>query len=216
MVLWGIFISAFLIGFSGAMMPGPMLGVTIDGSLKRGWIAGPLTVLGHGILEFILIIIMILGLKDFFSNPIVAGLIGLIGGVFIAWMGYGMIRSSVNKSVSLEDQRGENSTGMGNLVLAGALVSATNPYFILWWASTGMEFIRQSYASGLIGIFFFFMGHILSDLVWFSAVSIAFSRGKKLINDLVYRRIILLLGIFIIVFSIYFLGSGWKMLLGAI
>ncbi|NLW22574.1 MAG: LysE family transporter [Tissierellia bacterium] len=216
MVLWGIFISAFLIGFSGAMMPGPMLGVTIDGSLKRGWIAGPLTVLGHGILEFILIIIMILGLKDFFSNPIVAGLIGLIGGVFLAWMGYGMIRSSVNKSVSLEDQRGENSTGMGNLVLAGALVSATNPYFILWWASTGMEFIRQSYASGLIGIFFFFMGHILSDLVWFSAVSIAFSRGKKLINDLVYRRIILLLGIFIIVFSIYFLGSGWKMLLGAI
>lgn len=197
-------------------MPGPMLGVTIDGSLKRGWIAGPLTVLGHGILEFILIIIMILGLKDFFSNPIVAGLIGLIGGVFLAWMGYGMIRSSVNKSVSLEDQRGENSTGMGNLVLAGALVSATNPYFILWWASTGMEFIRQSYASGLIGIFFFFMGHILSDLVWFSAVSIAFSRGKKLINDLVYRRIILLLGIFIIVFSIYFLGSGWKMLLGAI
>ncbi len=216
MVLWGIFISAFLIGFSGAMMPGPMLGVTIDGSLKRGWIAGPLTVLGHGILEFILIIIMILGLKDFFSNPIVAGLIGLIGGVFLAWMGYGMIRSSVNKSVSLEDQRGENSTGMGNLVLAGALVSATNPYFILWWASTGMEFIRQSYASGLIGIFFFFMGHILSDLVWFSAVSIAFSRGKKLINDPVYRRIILLLGIFIIVFSIYFLGSGWKMLLGAI
>jgi threonine/homoserine/homoserine lactone efflux protein len=58
MVLWGIFISAFLIGFSGAMMPGPMLGVTIDGSLKKEWIAGPLAVLGHGILELILIIVM--------------------------------------------------------------------------------------------------------------------------------------------------------------
>lgn len=39
MVLWGIFISAFLIGFSGALMPGPMLWVTIDGSLKKGWTA---------------------------------------------------------------------------------------------------------------------------------------------------------------------------------
>ena len=73
MVLWGIFISAFLIGFSGAMMPWPMLGVTIDGSLKKGWTAGPLTVLGHGILELILIIIMIFGFKDFFSKATVAG-----------------------------------------------------------------------------------------------------------------------------------------------
>lgn len=214
MVLWGLFISAFLIGFSGAMMPGPMLGVTIDGSLKKGWTAGPLTVLGHGILEFILIIIMIFGLKDFFSNPTVAGLIGLFGGAFLAWMGYGMIKSGINKSVSLESQRTGNSAGMKNLVLSGALVSATNPYFILWWASTGMESIRQSYTSGLIGVLFFFIGHILSDFVWYTAISTAFSRGKKLISDTVYRWIIIFLGIFIVAFSFYFIYSGWKMIKG--
>ncbi len=125
--------------------------------LKKGWIAGPLAVLGHGILELILIIIMTFGLKDFFSNPTVAGFIGLFGGAFLAWMGgYGMIKSGINKSVSLENQRRSSSAGMRNLVLAGALVSATNPYFILWWASTGMESIRQSYTSGLIGVLFFF------------------------------------------------------------
>jgi threonine/homoserine/homoserine lactone efflux protein len=213
-VLWGLFISAFSIGFSGAMMPGPMLGVTIDGSLKKGWTAGPLTVLGHGILEFILIIIMIFGLKDFFSNPTVAGLIGLFGGAFLAWMGYGMIKSGINKSVSLESQRTGNSAGMKNLVLSGALVSATNPYFILWWASTGMESIRQSYTSGLIGVLFFFIGHILSDFVWYTAISTAFSRGKKLISDTVYRWIIIFLGIFIVAFSFYFIYSGWKMIKG--
>jgi threonine/homoserine/homoserine lactone efflux protein len=195
------------------MMPGPMLGVTIDGSLKKGWTAGPLTVLGHGILEIILIIIMTFGLKDFFSNPTVAGFIGLFGGAFLAWMGYGMIKSGINKSVSLGNQRTGNNAGMRNLVLAGGLVSATNPYFILWWASTGMESIRQSYTLGLIGVLFFFIGHILSDFVWYSAISIAFSRGKKLISDTVYRWIVLLLGIFIVAFSIYFIGSGWKMLL---
>ncbi len=212
MVLWGIFVSAFLIGFSGAMMPGPLLGVTIDGSLKRGWIAGPLTVLGHGILEFLLIIIMLFGLKDFFANPTVAGLIGLCGGAFLAWMGYGMIKSGINKTVSLENREANNSLGMGNLVLAGALVSSTNPYFILWWASTGMESIRQSYAYGVIGVLAFFAGHILSDLVWYSSVATAFSKGKKLISDAVYQWLIVLLGIFITVFSIYFIGSGWKML----
>jgi len=213
-VLWGIFISAFLIGFSGAMMPGPMLGVTINGSLKKGWTAGPLTVLGHGMLEFMLIVIMTFGLKDFFSNPTVAGLIGLIGGAFLAWMGYGMIKSGINKSVSLESQRAGNNAGVRNLVLSGALVSATNPYFILWWASTGMESIRQAYALGLIGVLCFFTGHILSDFTWYTAISVAFSRGKKLISDAVYRKIIILLGIFIVAFSIYFIGSGWKMIKG--
>jgi threonine/homoserine/homoserine lactone efflux protein len=213
-VLWGIFISAFIIGFSGAMMPGPLLGVTIDGSFKKGWTAGPWIVLGHGILELVLIIIMTFGLSSFFSNPTVAGLIGLCGGAFLAWMGYGMIKAGVKKTVSLEKQKAGNSAGMRNLVLAGVLVSATNPYFILWWASTGMEQIRQAYTLGLIGIIFFFSGHILSDFVWYTAISSAFSRGKKLISDPVYHWIIILLGIFIVAFSIYFIGSGWKMIKG--
>lgn len=83
MILWGIFISAFIIGFSGALMPGPMLGITINGSLKKGWKAGPLIVLGHGILEIILVITMTFGLKDLFANQTVAGVIGLIGGVSV-------------------------------------------------------------------------------------------------------------------------------------
>ena len=179
MSLWRIFISAFFIGFSGAMMPGPMLGVTIEGSLKKKWTAGPLIVLGHGILELILIIVMTFGLKDFFSNPTIAGIIGLLGGVYLAWMGYGMIKSGLKKTVSLNNQKTQMSSGMKNLVLAGFIVSATNPYFIMWWASTGMESIRQAYALGLIGVLLFFIGHIMSDLVWYSSVSIAFARGKK-------------------------------------
>ncbi len=211
MALWGTFISAFLIGLSGAMMPGPMLGVTIDGSLKKGYVAGPLIVLGHGILEFVLVIVMAFGLKDFFSNSIVAGIIGLFGGIFLAYMGYGMIKSSINKSITLENQEAQKRGGR-NLVLAGLLVSATNPYFTLWWASTGMESIRQSYTLGLAGILVFYVGHILSDFIWYSAVSVAFSKGKRLVSDTVYSWLILFLGVFIFGFSIYFITSGWKML----
>jgi len=212
MALWGIFVSAFLIGFSGAMMPGPMLGVAIEASLKKGWTAGPLIVLGHGILELLLIIIMMLGLKDFFANPTVAGFIGLFGGAFLLWMGYGMIKSGIKKSVSLENKQERKSKAMENLILAGVLVSLANPYFILWWASAGMELTRQAYTVGIIGVAVFFIGHILSDLTWYSAISTAFSKGKKLISDAVYHKVIIVLGVFIVGFSIYFIGSGWKML----
>lgn len=213
MTLWGIFVSALIIGFSGAMMPGPMLGVTIDGSFRKGYLAGPLIVLGHGILELMLVIIMVFGLRDFFSNSIVAGVIGLFGGAFLGWMGYGMVKSSIQKKVSFNNQGGENIKEK-SLVLTGIVVSATNPYFIIWWASTGAESIRRAYTLGLIGVLFFFTGHILSDLTWYSAVSIVFSRGRKLINDSVYRWIILCLGLFMLGFSIYFISGGWRMLFG--
>ncbi len=208
MSLWGIFISAFLMGFSGAMMPGPMLGVTVDGSLRRGYIAGPLVVLGHGILEIILIIFMAFGLKDFFSNSTIAGFIGIFGGAFLAWMGYDMIKSSLKKTVSLGKQECKK-TGQGSLILTGAVVSATNPYFILWWASTGMESVRQAYFFGGVGVLTFFIGHILSDFTWFAAISIAFSKGKKLMNDTIYQWVVLFLGAFIILFSIKFIVGGW-------
>ncbi|HOP93971.1 MAG TPA: LysE family transporter [Acetivibrio thermocellus] len=197
-------------------MPGPMLGVTIDGSLKKSWMAGPLIVLGHGILELLLIAVMTFGLKDFFSNLTVAGFIGLFGGLFLAWMGYGMIKSAVGKSVSLNGQRTGNNSYLRNLVFTGIYVSATNPYFIIWWASTGMESIRRAYEIGLLGVLFFYVGHILSDFAWYTLISVAVSRGKKLVSDAVYSRIVLLLGIFIIAFSFYFIGSGCKMLLNGV
>jgi len=211
LTVWGTFLSAFLIGFSGAMMPGPMLGVTISGSLRKGFIAGPLVVLGHGILELLLVFAMAFGLSAFFENPTVAGLIGLIGGLFLAWMGYGMIKSGLQKTVSLSKTQSERKWEK-NLVFAGVLVSITNPYFIMWWATTGIESVRQAYTLGILGVLLFFVGHILSDLTWYSAVSFAMHKGKSLMSDKVYQGLIVVLGVFLLAFAVKFAVGGWQML----
>ena len=215
MTLGGILIGSFLIGFSGAVMPGPLLGITINASLKKGFIAGPLIILGHGILEFVLIIIMTLGFKDFFSNSTVAGFIGIIGGAYLAWMGYGMIVSSVEKTITLQGQE-TSRINSRNLIFSGIVISATNPYFIIWWATTGFEMLRQSYTFGLYGVLLFFIGHIMSDLTWYTAISTAFSRGKKLLSDVLYQRIILLLGLFLLAFSLYFIKNGLAYIIGIV
>lgn len=208
-----IFARAFLIGFSGAMMPGPMLGVTIEESLRRKkWTAGPLIVLGHGILELTLVIFMTFGLRDFFSNPTVAGIIGLCGGAYLAWMGCGMVKSGLKKAISIQNQNSGNHLNLGSLVLTGIIVSATNPYFIIWWASTGLESVRQAYDCGVACVLLFFCGHVLSDFAWYTSVSAAFAGGRKLIGDTVYCRIILVLGIFISAFSVYFVIGGFRMI----
>jgi len=101
MELGVIFTTSFMVGFSGAMMPGPLLTVTIGETARRGFIAGPLIVLGHGILELILVIGLVAGLSIYLTQAAVFYWIAVIGGAFLIYMGYGMTRDAWTGKVSL-------------------------------------------------------------------------------------------------------------------
>ena len=75
--LVGIFLSSFAIAFSGAIVPGPVLTVTVSETAKRGFFAGPLIVCGHGILEALLIVLVVMGLSDIMKNEVFLGSVGI-------------------------------------------------------------------------------------------------------------------------------------------
>ena len=92
-ILLTIFATSFVIALSGALMPGPLLTITLSESARRGFIAGPLIVCGHGILELILVLLLLLGLAPILNNDYVIGSVGLVGAVVLIWMAVGMIRT---------------------------------------------------------------------------------------------------------------------------
>ena len=125
-----IFVTSFLIALSGALMPGPLLTITLSESARRGFLAGPLIVLGHGILELVLVLLLLVGLAPILNNDYVIGTVGLVGAVVLIWMAVGMIRSL--PTLSLEGVATE-SKGT-HPVWAGILMSLANPYWTIWWA----------------------------------------------------------------------------------
>ncbi len=98
--LFTIFITSFIIALSGAMMPGPLLTVTIANSAKKGFWEGPLLVLGHGILELLLVIAIVLGMSSLFKSNVFLISVSVLGGGMLIYMGYDMLRNAKNLSLN--------------------------------------------------------------------------------------------------------------------
>jgi threonine/homoserine/homoserine lactone efflux protein len=222
----GIAVTSFLVGLSGAMMPGPVLSVTIGETVARvrastpgqgegprrlqvrAALAGPLVVLGHGLLEIVLVVAVLLGLGTLLTRTPVVGAVGLLGGAVLLWMGWGMFASlsTLRLDAVAADRR-------MHPVLAGILTSLSNPYWALWWASVGLSYIALSLQLGWAGLAFFYLGHILSDLAWYSAVSVALAMGRRLITDRTYRGLVTACAVFLVGFGLYFGYAGARLLL---
>ena len=204
---WTIFGSAFVIGLSGAMMPGPLLSASIGYTLKDGFLAGgPLIVLGHGLLEATLVVLVLVGLGKVLARKSVGAGIGLVGGAVLLWMGYGMAAFAVGGGgVALE---GGGQPLPASPVVAGILVSLANPYWTLWWATIGLKYIALSREAGKLGAAAFCSGHILSDAAWYLAVAGAVALGRKAIPQAAYRWIIGGCGVVLVGFGVWFIAAG--------
>jgi threonine/homoserine/homoserine lactone efflux protein len=200
-----IFFSSFIIAMSGALMPGPLLTVTVSESTRRGAIAGPLMILGHGILELALVIALLAGLAPLLVRDDVFIGIALAGGCTLMWMAISMFRSIPGLRLNLEAEAEKKNK---NLILAGILFSLANPYWTIWWASIGLGYILHSVKFGILGVAAFYLGHILADLAWYAFISLGVAKGRRFLSDTFYRRLIGGCASFLVIFACYFFYSG--------
>jgi threonine/homoserine/homoserine lactone efflux protein len=215
MELLGMAIAWWVVGFSGAMMPGPVTTLIITESARRGFIAGPLITIGHVLLEMVMVVALVFGLGDLLKQNMVAGVVGLLGGLFLLWMGWGIVSGAWTGKISLDLSQTRASTSrLGNPVIAGVLTSVSNPYWLLWWAIVGATALSHFSAFGLGGIVAFYIGHTLADWVWNNLVAFVVASGRRLMTDRMYRGILVVCGAFLIALSIGFCKSGIEVLLG--
>lgn len=207
--LAGIFGSSFLLGFSGALMPGPVFAAVVAGAAASGFWYGPAVVLGHGLLELATVLVLVRGLGSVMARPAVTRTIAAAGGLTLLWLGSQMVRDGLAQRVPI-DLSASAPLGATPVVL-GVVLSATNPYFVLWWATAGATYIALSLRRGAAGPAAFYGGHILSDLAWYSLVAAVVASGRQLLGSAVqgtYNAVIAAAGVFLIAMALYFLRTA--------
>jgi len=207
-----IFSTSFVVALSGAMMPGPVLALTISGVAKRGFRAAPLIIAGHGLLELALVIALVFGLSRLIDSGFIASMIGIVGGSVLIGIG-AMTAIKGRKSVNPLSSPAPYAMKDHMLVVSGAITSISNPYWFLWWATIGITYLLWSLKLGAAGVATFFTGHTLGDFGWYAVVGLVVTTGRRFISDSAYRRILMVCGIALVGLGIYFLVSGAQFLM---
>jgi len=202
---------AFVVGLSGAMSPGPFLTVTISRTMQRGALSAALMLVGHALLEAALLVGFAFGLQRFLRLPSVTLALAVAGGAVLLWMGTGLVRGAGDGSIArdlLVAETGVLSASHLGAVTQGAVVSLSNPWWTLWWATIGVKLATDGLTIGAVGIAAFFVGHQLADLSWYGFVITVVHKGKGLLTRNVYRVIMGLLGVALLYMGARFVGQA--------
>lgn len=201
-----LFLSALTVGFSGAMMPGSLLTYTIQQSLQTGARAGVLIAAGHAVLEIGIILLIFMGLGSLLQTDTAQIIISLAGGGLLTLMGIQMITGSIRNTVQIHTDGSSPRAKNFRLIVSGAVISVTNPYFLLWWAVVGLGFIMQSYGTlGPAGVLVYYLGHISADFIWYTAIAVIIGKTRRFIKESPYRLLIGVLGGLLIYFGMKFI-----------
>ena len=189
------------ISLSGVMAPGPVTAAAIAMGARNRF-AGALMAVGHGIIEFPLMILIILGMDKVLRSTTTKIVIGFAGGIFLVIMAIQMLRT-----VKSSEQQEVQVTKRGPLV-AGIVLSGSNPFFLIWWASVGLNLAITATGIGIWAFALFAIVHWSCDLIWLSLLSWASFKGSELLGSRNQRIVLLICSLALFGFGLFFIYNA--------
>jgi len=199
-------IKVVIISLSGVTAPGPVTAAAIAIGARSRY-AGPLIAVGHGIVEFPLMILIVLGMDTILKSSTTQIAIGLAGGMFLLIMAVQMLRSLTDL------QNPEAHVTKSGPVATGVILSAGNPYFLVWWATVGLTLAMTAKGLGIWTFVLFAIVHWLCDLVWLSALSWASFKGSMLLGPRSQRIVLPICSLALLTFGLFFIYNAIRPLM---
>ena len=193
-------IIVIIISASGVMSPGPLFAANITYGLKQGTKAGIKIAIGHSLVELPLVILLGIGILSLEIFPEFKTIISILGAITLFVFAFIQIKSTLKKN-----EKSKTKLKQGPII-TGVLLSALNPFFIIWWLTIGLKLISDAMAIwAFVGILIVFVLHVWMDFVWLGSTAFLISKSKKIISNTNYKIIMLALSAVLIYFGITFL-----------
>lgn len=192
-MIFSFLLKALIISLSGVMAPGPITAVTVSKGTDQPY-SGVMIAIGHGVVEFPLMILIIVGFGQFLELNWVKVVIGVFGGLFLFKMAIGLLKNIKDAQIGKSDHQ-------YSAFQAGVVLTIANPYFLIWWATIGAVLITGAYQFGFLGFIAFAIIHWSCDFVWYSFLSSLSFKGGQFFGKRMQKVLFAVCGLFLLFFS---------------
>ena len=198
-------LKAALISLSGVLSPGPITAVTVSKGTEHP-LTGLYVAIGHAIVELPLMILIVVGLDKYLQINWVRVAIGVLGGLFLFKMGFGLLKNIFSTKIGYDNF---NYTP----IQAGVILSISNPYFLIWWTTVGAMLLSGAYQFGMVGVILFMLIHLGCDFLWYIFLSSLTFKGGQFFGQRLQQVLFAICGLFLLFFSGKFLYDAINIVL---
>jgi len=192
----------FIIGFTGAAIPGPLTTLIITNGLSgSGRFHGILSALGHCTVEAGIIGAIMLGLLTVLDAAPLR-LLNMAGGLALIFFG---------ASALLRKSKDDKDIGKVRIAkgafLGGVTLSIFNGTIPLWWGTIGLQQLGYAMRStALTGALLWVAGHWSADLTWYGFLGYSSYRGRRHLGEKTAKRIAVACSLILILVGVIFVS----------
>lgn len=204
-------------GFTAGISPGPLLGLTITQTLQRGWRAGVAIALAPLLTDLPIILLALVLVQRL--PPTAFGWLGIIGGLFVFYLGVDTLRSTRvghGTHVTVPGEAAQVSSPSDTTRAAlrrGAITNVLNPHPYLFWGTVGAQVIvRSAASSGIAGAAGFLVGFYLLLVGSKLVVALLVNGSRQWLRGRAYRRLLIASGVLLLVLGSLLMRDGFLLL----
>lgn len=200
-----LLIAGITLGLYAGFSPGPLLFLVISQTLKHGYKEGIKIAFAPIFSDIPIIIICLLFLSLITSYSSILGIISIIGALYLLYLAY----KSFNTNILVDEVLYEKPKSLTK----GITLNLFNPSPYLFWISIGGPIIIPAYLKNSLSPLVFIIGFY--TLLVGSKIVLAYAVGmsRDFITGKVYVYTMRVLGVILIIFTLYFIKEGINFLM---
>jgi len=200
-----LLISGVLLGLSAGLSPGPMLTLVISQTLRHGMREGAKVALAPLLTDAPIVVASLLFLSVFSDMNRVLGVISIIGGIYLFYLGVSSIRF---KTENLEETDVDPKS-----LKKGLMINFLNPNPYMFWTAIGGPLVLKASNHSLVSAVGFIVPFYLLLVGSKIGIAIICGKSRNFLKSGQYQLVIRVLGLVLIVFGILFWRDGLRYLL---